>query len=85
MVYTIIAVILCGLLGLLAVGAFIIAHEERKERYKAENELNEAYKHEEQNADTITEANKTKADARTGDHSSDIEYMAGKLHDYAHK
>ncbi len=85
MIYAIIAVILCGLLGLLAVGAFIIAHEEKKKRHEAENKLNEAYKHEEQTADTITEANKTKADARTGDHERDINYMAGKLHDYAHK
>lgn len=85
MLYTIILVILCGLLGLLSVGAFIIAQEERKERKEAEHKLNEAEKHEEQTADTITEANKTKADARTGDHSSDINYMAGKLHDYAHK
>lgn len=36
-------------------------------------------------ANTTAEANKTKADARTGNHSTDIKYMADKLHDYAKK
>lgn len=29
------------------------------------------------------EANQTKADARTGDHSSDLNFMSDKLHEYA--
>lgn len=85
MLKTIILIFVCVLMGFFAVCAFIMAHAEKKERYKIQKQLDEAKKHEEQTADTITEANKTKADARTGDHSSDVNYMAGKLHDYAHK
>ena len=85
MLKTIILIFVCVLMGFFAVCAFIMAQAEKKERYKIQKQLDEAKKHEEQTADTITEANKTKADARTGDHSADVKYMADKLHDYAHK
>lgn len=84
-IYIIACVLICGLMGIFAVLAFIIAHEEKKERYKIQNELNEVYEHEEKAAEIIGNANKTKANARTGDHSADIKYMADKLHDYANK
>ena len=85
MLKTIILFIVCVLMGFFAVCAFIMAQAEKKERYKIQNELNEVKKHEEHAAEIISNANKTKADARTGDHSSDVNYMADKLHDYAHK
>ena len=54
--------------------------------------LREAKKTEKQNAETearkneaITEANKTKADARTGNHERDFNFMADKLHHLANK
>ena len=85
MLKTIILIFVCVLMGILAVCAFIMAQAEKKERYKIQKKLDEVYENEEHTAEIISNANKTKADARTGDHSSDVNYMAGKLHDYAHK
>ena len=85
MLKTIILIFVCVLMGFFAVCAFIMAQAEKKERYKIQKQLDEVYEHEEHTAEIISNANKTKADARTGDHSSDINYMADKLHDYAHK
>ena len=85
MLKTIILFIVCVLMGIFAICAFIMAQAEKKERRKIQNELNEVKKHEEHAAEIISNANKTKADARTGDHSVDIKYMADKLHDYAKK
>ena len=85
MLKTIILFIVCVLMGIFAICAFIMAQAEKKERRKIQNELNEVKKHEEHAAEIISNANKTKADARTGDHSVDIKYMADKLRDYANK
>ena len=85
MLKTIILIFVCVLMGILAICAFLMAQAEKKERLKIQKELDEVYEHEEHAAEIITEANKTKADARTGDHSADIKYMADKLHDYAQK
>ena len=85
MLKTIILFIVCVLMGIFAICAFIMAQAEKKERRKIQNELNEVKKHEEHAAEIISNANKTKADARTGDHSADIKYMADKLRDYANK
>ncbi len=85
MLKTIILFIVCVLMGIFAVCAFIMAQAEKKERYKIQKQLDEVYEHEEHTAEIISNANKTKADARTGDYSADIKYMADKLHDYAKK
>ena len=85
MLKTIILIFVCVLIGILVVCAFLMAQAEKKERRKIQNELKEVKKHEEHAAEIISNANKTKADARTGDHSVDIKYMADKLHDYAKK
>lgn len=85
MLKTIILVTVCVLMGFFAVCAFIMAQAEKKERYKIKKQLDEVYEHEKDAAEIISNANKTKADARTGKHSTDIKYMADKLHDYAKK
>lgn len=85
MLKTIILVTVCVLMGFFAVCAFIMAQAEKKERYKIQKQLNEVYEHEKDAAEIISNANKTKADARTGKHSTDIKFMADKLHDYAKK
>ena len=72
-------------MGFFAVCAFIMAQAEKKERYKIQKQLKEVYEHEKDAAEIISNANKTKADARTGKHSTDIKFMADKLHDYAKK
>lgn len=40
---------------------------------------------EEKSTEITTEANETKAGARTGNHERDFNYMANKLHDIANK
>ena len=85
MLKTIILIFVCVLMGILAIRAFLMAQAEKKERYKIQKQLDEVYKHEEHTAEIISKANKTKADARTGDHSADIKCMADKLHNYANK
>ena len=85
MLKTIILIFVCVLMGILAICAFLMAQAEKKERLKIQKQLNEVYEHEEHTAEIISKANKTKADARTGDHSADIKCMADKLHNYANK
>lgn len=85
MLKTIILIFACVLMGFFAVCAFIMAQAEKKERYKIQKQLDEVYEHEKDAAEIISNANKTKADARTGKHSTDIKFMADKLHDYAKK
>ena len=85
MLKTIILIFVCVLMGILAVCAFLMAQAEKKERDKIQKKLDEVYEHEEHAAESNSNASKTKADARTGDHSADIKYMADKLRDYANK
>ena len=85
MIKTIIYILVCVLMGAFAVCSFIMACAARKDRYKAQKELDEVYEHAEKAAEIITEATKTKADARTGNHERDFNYMADKLHHYANK
>ena len=61
--------------------AFYLADEEKRQRKQIEKELQEAKENEKRKA----EANKTKADARTGDHERDLNYMADRLHEYANR
>ena len=78
----IIAIALTVLMVAFGIATFIYAAKTNKEareteqRNKAEeNRVNE----------TITEANKTKADARSGNHERDFNYMADQLHELASK
>ena len=74
-----------AIVAIFGVGATYLNYERRKYERKITEQAKESAENEKRKADIITEANKTKADARTGDHSADIKYMADKLHDYAHK
>lgn len=72
-------------MGLFAAGSCYAAIKERKARRQAQKELDEVKQNAENMAEIITEANKTKSDARSGNHDSDFLYIANKLHDYANK
>lgn len=65
------------------IGSFYLATKTRKENKALENEIKEARENEQKTAEIITEANKTKAEANSGDIDNDLNYMAGKLHDLA--
>lgn len=85
--------VLIGVVAVLAV-AFVyelkaqarLEKEKREAMQKAadaEKQAEEVKEHAEMASEITADANKTKADARTGDHSGDVAFMAGKLHDYA--
>ena len=82
---TIIFILIAIIAVLFAVGSTYVANKERKERKQAEKELREKIEHENKAAEIINEANKTKSDAISGDIDNDLNYMAGKLHEYASK
>lgn len=74
--------IICGLVVAFAITAFVVACEQSAEVRRKEKEI----KAEEERINEITtEANNTKANARTGDHERDFNYMADKLHEFAKK
>ena len=81
----IISILVAIIAVLFGVGAFYVATKEHKERKQAEKELREKIEHENKAAEIINEANKTKSDAISGDIDNDLNYMAGKLHEYASK
>lgn len=82
---TISFIIIAALAVLFGVGSFYVASKERKERKQAEKELKEKKENEQKAAEIINEANDTKNDAISGDIDNDLNYMAGKLHEYASK
>lgn len=82
MIKDILLIILIIFMMIFSIGSYIVCLSECKKR---EKENKKAAAQGEVIANEITKANKTKADARTGDHSADIKYMSDKLHDYASK
>jgi Tfp pilus assembly protein PilO len=81
----VISILIAAVAVLFAGGSFYVASKERKARKQAEKELREKIEHENKAAEIINEANKTKSDAISGDIDNDLNYMAGKLHEYASK
>lgn len=82
---TLIFILITVVAVIFGAGAFYVATKEHKERKETEKELKEAHEHENKAAEIINEANKTKSDAISGDIDNDLDYMAGKLHEYASK
>ena len=82
---TIVIVLIAVIAVLLGAGSLYFAVKEHKKRKETEKELTEAREHESKAAQINNEANKTKSDAISGDIDNDLNYMAGKLHEYASK
>ena len=80
-----ISILITAVALLFAGGSFYVASKERKGRKQAEKKLEEKIEHENKATEIINEANKTKSDAISGDIDNDLNYMAGKLHEYASK
>lgn len=78
---TVIIILICLIVCMFGGFAFYLAGEEKRQRKQLEKEIQEAKENERQKQ----EANKTKADARTGDHKRDLDYMANRLQEYAHR
>lgn len=85
MALTIILIGLCIFMAIFAIGAFCIAAGERKARTQKEKYIKEVQENERKAVEIMAEANETKAEVRTGDHSNDFKHMADKLHEYAKK
>ena len=74
--------ILCAIVAVFGIAAFLFVCEQQRQWRKAEKQI----KAEEKKAnEIITDAENKKADARTGDHERDFNFMADVLHDYANK
>ena len=80
----IIAGLLIALFGVLAVGGMFLNYERKQHRRETEQLKKEGAENAQHTADTITEAEKIKNDANTGNHSNDLHTMANQLHNYAH-
>lgn len=63
----------------IALGAERRRHEKEVAKIRLEGAENARH-----TADIITEANKAKSDANSGDHAGDLRAMADRLHGYAH-
>ena len=80
----IIAGLAAALCAVLAVGGMVL-NAERKRHKQEENKIRqEGAANAQHTADIITEAEKIKNDANTGNHSDDLHTMADQLHHYAH-
>lgn len=72
------------LVATLGIGATAL-NMERKRHEREENKIRqEGAANAQHTADIITEAEKIKNDANTGNHSDDLHTMAEQLHNYAH-
>lgn len=73
-----------ALVATLGIGATAL-NMERKRHEREENKIKqEGAANAQHTADIITEAEKIKNDANTGNHSDDLHTMAEQLHNYAH-
>lgn len=73
-----------ALVATLGIGATAL-NMERKRHEREENKIRqEGAKNAQHTADIVTEAEKIKNDANTGNHSDDLHTMADQLHNYAH-
>lgn len=73
-----------ALVATLRIGATAL-NMERKRHEQEENKIRqEGAANAQHTADIITEAEKIKNDANTGNHSDDLHTMAEQLHNYAH-
>ena len=80
----IIAGLAIALFGVLAVGGMVLNNERKKHQREKERIRNEGAENARHTADIITEAEKIKQNANTGNHPNDLHTMADQLHNYAH-
>lgn len=80
----IIAGLVFALVATLGIGATAL-NMERKRHEREENKIRqEGAENAQHTADIITESEKIKQEANTGNHSNDLHAMADQLHNYAH-
>src|SRR5574344_36681 len=72
-----------ALFGVLAVGGTFLNYERKQHRRETERIKKEGAENAQHTADIITDAEKIKQDANTGNQSNDLHTMADQLHHYA--
>lgn len=80
----IIAGLLMALFGVLAVVGMFLNYERKEHQREKERIRKEGAENAQRTADIITESEKIKQEANTGNHSNDLHTMAVQLHNYAH-
>nr|DAF85293.1 MAG TPA: hypothetical protein [Siphoviridae sp. ct8aS59] len=73
-----------ALVATLGIGATALNMERKRHERKEIKIRQEGAANAQHTADIITEAEKIKNDANTGNHSDDLHTMAEQLHNYAH-
>ena len=76
--------LIIALFGVLAVGGMFLNYERKQAEREKERIRQEGAENAQHTADIITEAEKIKQKANTGNHSNDLHTMAEQLHNYAH-
>lgn len=79
----IIAGLAIALFGVLAVGGMFLNYERKQHRRETERIKKEGAENAQHMADAISEADKIKENANTGNHADDMHTMAEQLHQYA--
>ena len=82
---TVISIFICIITVVFAALAFYLAIQEKQAQKELEKEIQERTEYARKQAEAVTEANNTKAEARTGNIERDLDYMANRLHEYAKK
>ena len=82
---TIISTAISVVMAAFAVGAFYIAHIERRARKNIERKNAEILEHEKQMAESIADANAKKEELQSGDNRVDFDTGIDVLHEYAKK
>lgn len=72
-----------AIVAILGVGATYLNYERRKYERKLTQQAKEAAENEKRKADIITETERIKQNANTGNHTNDMHTMADQLHNYA--
>lgn len=72
-----------AIVAILGVGATYLNYERRKYERKLTEQAKEAAENEKRKADIITETERIKQNANTGNHTNDMHTMADQLHNYA--
>lgn len=75
--------LLMALFGVLAVGGMFLNYERKEHQREKERIRQEGAENAQHTADIITEAEKIKNKANTGNHTDDMHTMADQLHNYA--
>ena len=75
--------LIIALFGTVGIGGIYINYERKQAEREKERIRQEGAENAQHTVDIITEAEKIKNDANTGNHSNDLHTMANQLHNYA--